>query len=129
MTISANQYLLAGCAGFAPVQAIGSHDAVLAEERRPDGFQKFNLANNAIAPTPLARPPGAGADAKLVQPDGIAPFEFFGIGEFGVGHVLMHRRATVVPNRRARGPANSFIITKISPTKQKIIHRSLTARS
>ena len=89
-------------------------DSALAEDADLDGDSEFNVADHAVATAVLAFSAAAVSKAEFVEQDGVAPFEDFGVGDAGVGHVHMDAAGTIPRWACAGSACNGFVVSEPS---------------
>ncbi len=102
---------------------------MLAQDGQGHGLQEFQFADDTVAASPAARAAGAATDGEAPQPYRIAKFQLLGIGDAGIGHVGMYRRAATKARPGTRPAADGFVIAKMGIAKEEIIHGALATSS
>src|SRR5918999_2933531 len=80
---------------------------------------------SALSAPPRAATARAGPDREALQQHREAPFQHFGVGEAGIGHVRVDATGAVETLARARAAADGFVILVRVIAEGEVVHRAL----
>lgn len=125
--VGADEGLAAGLAGAAAVETEGTGFSMLGEEGEGEGAEELELADEAVAAGVATFPAGVGAEAELMEADGVALFEDLGVGDGGVGHVGVETAGTGVIGSGTGTAADGLVVAKGGVAKEEVVHGALAA--
>ncbi len=115
--------------------AEGGHAAAIGENARGHRLEKTDASHPAVAAAPAPGAARTGADGEALHPDGIAPFQHFGVGQAGVGHMRLHHGGTVEAAgllalsiehaSRAGAARDGLVILMLRVAEGEVVHGAL----
>ncbi len=98
------------------------------QDRRGHRLEKSDAPDRPVAAAPAAPAARAAADLEALEQHREAPFEHFGIGEPGIGHVGLHHVRAVKARAGARAARYGLVVLEAGVAEREIIHRALGRR-
>ena len=121
------QGVAAELAWLAAVEAErGVRASTFGEDRDAERLQELDLADDAVSAAMFPCSARTAADRELADADGIAAFDYFGIGQSRVGHVRVNGIGPVGLGRGSAAAADRLVVTERPVAEGQVVHRPLT---